>query len=459
MSSPPAPRIFHGWIVVGAAFAVMFAGFGVGYSFGAFFTELEREFQARRGDLSIVFAISGALYFGLGLPSGAAADRWGPRRVALLGMVIMTAGWRWPAAPMRCGGSTSRPASASASASASPTSRRWARCSPGFQRRRAFASGIAIAGIGARHAGHPAAHRGWSRARLARASYLVLAAGTLLVGGGGALLLDSRPQRRGLGPDGQPVAREAGPRAVTGVDFRTAVRSRPFRLMAFAAFLTSFGIFTPYVHLAPHAIDLGATPAMAAALLGVIGAGSILGRFVIARPPTASAAGGMVAVVPAQAVLLFLGLADRYWMLALFAGAWRQLWRLCRAGADAVRGLLRRPRHRRGHGCGLQRRLDRCLRGRRSPASPSAPPATPGRSAAALLTALAAAAASACPTPADAGGIGRLSPTHQPSARIAMSSDCSSPSANSAAGGGHGRPGPRVGVPRWSSTSARWSSP
>jgi len=323
MSSPPAPRIFHGWIVVGAAFAVMFAGFGVGYSFGAFFTELEREFQARRGDLSIVFAISGALYFGLGLPSGAAADRWGPRRVALLGMVIMTAGlalasradalWQiYLASGLGIGIGVGFSYVPSLGA-----------VQPWFQRRRAFASGIAIAGIGAGTLVIPPLTAwlveglGW------RASYLVLAAGTLLVGGGGALLLDSRPQRRGLGPDGQPVAREAGPRAVTGVDFRTAVRSRPFRLMAFAAFLTSFGIFTPFVHLAPDAIDLGATPAMAAALLGVIGAGSILGRFVIGS--AADRLGrrrALIAVVAAQAVLLlFWALADRYWMLVLFAGA------------------------------------------------------------------------------------------------------------------------------------------
>ncbi|BBK35658.1 MFS transporter [Allostella sp. ATCC 35155] len=309
--------------MVGAAFAVMFAGFGVGYSFGAFFTELEREFAARRGDLAIVFSISGALYFGLGLPSGAAADRWGPRRVALLGMLIMSAGlvlasradalWQiYLASGLGIGIGVGFSYVPSLGA-----------VQPWFVRRRAFASGIAIAGIGAGTLAIPPLTAwlveglGW------RASYLVLAAGTLLVGGGGALLLDSRPQRRGLGPDGQPAPREAGPRTVTGVDFRTAVRSRPFRLMAFAAFLTSFGIFTPFVHLAPDAIDLGATPAMAAALLGIIGAGSILGRFVIGS--AADRLGrrrALIAVVAAQAVLLlFWAVADRYWMLALFAGA------------------------------------------------------------------------------------------------------------------------------------------
>lgn len=319
----PHPRIFHGWIVVGAAFAVMFAGFGVGYSFGAFFTELERAFAARRGDLAIVFSISGALYFGLGLPSGAAADRWGPRRVALLGMAIMTAGlvlasradalWQiYLASGLGIGIGVGFSYVPSLGA-----------VQPWFQRRRAFASGIAIAGIGAGTLVVPPLTAwlveglGW------RASYLVLAAGTLLVGGGGALLLDSRPQRRGLGPDGQPAPREAGPRTVTGIDFRTAVRSRPFRLLAIGGFLTSFGIFTPFVHLAPDATDLGATPAMAAALLGVIGAGSILGRFVVGS--AADRMGrrrALIAVVAAQAgLLLFWALSDRYWMLAVFAGA------------------------------------------------------------------------------------------------------------------------------------------
>ncbi|BBK40753.1 MFS transporter [Allostella vacuolata] len=321
MAPRPRSPIFHGWIVVGAAFAVMFAGFGVGYSFGAFFTALEQEFAARRGDLSIVFAISGALYFGLGLPSGAAADRWGPRRVAFLGFAIMTAGlalasradalWQiYLASGIGVGigvGFSYVPSMGAVQ--------------PWFLRRRAFASGIAIAGIGAGTLAVPPA-TAWLVAAIGwRDSYLVLAVLTLLVGGGGALLLDSRPQRRGLGPDGGPAAAGIGPRAVSGLDFRAAARSRPFRLLAIAAFLTSFGIFVPFVHLAPAAIDLGASDRAAASLLGMIGAGSILGRFVIGS--LADRFGrrrALVAVVAAQSALLaFWVAADQFWMLSVFA--------------------------------------------------------------------------------------------------------------------------------------------
>ncbi|BBK29922.1 MFS transporter [Allostella humosa] len=302
----------------------MFAGFGVGYSFGAFFTALEREFAARRGDLSIVFAISGSLYFGLGLASGAAADRWGPRRVAFLGMAIMTAGlalasradalWQiYLAAGLGVGIGVGFSYVPSVGA-----------VQPWFVRRRAFATGIAIAGIGAGTLVIPPVAAWLVGAIGWRDSYLVLAAGTLLVGGTGALLLDSRPQRRGLAPDGLPAASPGiGPRAMSGLDFRAAARSRPFRLMAIATFLTSFGIFVPFVHLAPAAIDLGASERAAASLLGLIGAGSILGRFVIGS--AADRLGRrrvLIAVVAGQAALLvFWMAAGQLWMLAVFAVA------------------------------------------------------------------------------------------------------------------------------------------
>lgn len=323
MAAPPPSRIFHGWIVVGAAFAVMFVGFGVGYSFGAFFSALEREFAARRGDLAIVFAISGALYFAFGLPSGAAADRWGPRLVAFTGILIMTAGlalasqadalWQiYLAAGLGVGIGVGFSYVPSVGA-----------VQPWFVRRRAFASGIAIAGIGAGTLTVPPAAALLVEAIGWRHSYLVLALATLVIGGAATLLLDSRPQRRGLRPDGASSAAGIGPRAMSGMEFRAAARTGPFRLLAIAAFFTSFGIFVPFVHLAPAAIDLGASERAAASLLGLIGAGSLLGRFVIGS--AADRFGrrrALIAVVAAQAVLLVCWLlADRFWMLAAFAAA------------------------------------------------------------------------------------------------------------------------------------------
>jgi MFS transporter, OFA family, oxalate/formate antiporter len=47
------PRIFYGWFVVAAAFAVTFVGFGSAYTFSAFVEPLQRDFAASRGSVSL----------------------------------------------------------------------------------------------------------------------------------------------------------------------------------------------------------------------------------------------------------------------------------------------------------------------------------------------------------------------------------------------------------------------
>src|SRR5712672_3130136 len=88
----PNPRIFHGWFVVSAAFAVTFVGFGCAYTFSAFVESLQKDFGASRGSVSLVFSLAGFLYFGLGIVSGPLADRWGSRRLAVAGMILVGLG-------------------------------------------------------------------------------------------------------------------------------------------------------------------------------------------------------------------------------------------------------------------------------------------------------------------------------------------------------------------------------
>src|SRR5271169_5879079 len=87
-----APRIFYGWLVVTAAFAVTFVGFGSAYTFSAFIESLQRDFGAARGSVSLVFSLAGFLYFAVGSVSGPLADRFGSRRLALIGMILIGAG-------------------------------------------------------------------------------------------------------------------------------------------------------------------------------------------------------------------------------------------------------------------------------------------------------------------------------------------------------------------------------
>ena len=63
-------RPYQGWYIVAAAFTLMFTGFGVVYSFAAFFKAFEVEFGAPRAHVSMVFSLCAFLYFVLGAPAG-----------------------------------------------------------------------------------------------------------------------------------------------------------------------------------------------------------------------------------------------------------------------------------------------------------------------------------------------------------------------------------------------------
>jgi MFS family permease len=70
-------RWFYGWTMVVATFVLTFIGYGVAFSFAAFFPYLQHEFGATRGTISLLFSLSGFFYFALGAVTGPLADRFG----------------------------------------------------------------------------------------------------------------------------------------------------------------------------------------------------------------------------------------------------------------------------------------------------------------------------------------------------------------------------------------------
>src|SRR4051794_24628969 len=82
----------YGWVVVAAAFTLMTVGFAAAYSFAAFFTAFEAQFGASRAHVALVFSVAAFLWFLLGAPGGMAADRFGPRSVALVGVSFLVIG-------------------------------------------------------------------------------------------------------------------------------------------------------------------------------------------------------------------------------------------------------------------------------------------------------------------------------------------------------------------------------
>jgi MFS family permease len=312
---PPNSRIFHGWLVVAAAFAVTFVGFGCAYTFSAFVEPLQRDFGASRGSVSLVFSLAGFLYFGLGIVSGPLADRFGSRRLAVAGMVLTGLGLMAASAARSLTevyaayGLGVGLGVGCAYVPAIGAVQRW------FVRRRGFASGLAVSGIGVGTLVVPPlasfliGSLGWGGA------YLVLGALAAAVGGGLALLIENDPRDRGLGPDGDPPQSGHQPARSEGASVSAAIRSRRFISLYAACLICSFGVFVPFVHLVPYAQDHGVAPSSAVLLLGVIGVGSTAGRFLL---------GGLANRLGRQfsLLLMFTGMAFALAIWVVSANVW-----------------------------------------------------------------------------------------------------------------------------------------
>jgi OFA family oxalate/formate antiporter-like MFS transporter len=190
------PRIFYGWFVVAGAFAVTLVGFGSAYTFSAFVDSLQKDFGASRGSVSLVFSLAGFLYFGLGVISGPLADRWGSRRLAVAGMILIGVGLAaasmarslteiYVAYGLGVGlgvGASYVPALGAV--------QRW------FVRRRGFASGLAVSGIGIGTLVMPPLASFFIEALGWRNAYLILGGLAAVLGVGMALLIENDPRDR-----------------------------------------------------------------------------------------------------------------------------------------------------------------------------------------------------------------------------------------------------------------------
>ncbi|WP_407152130.1 MFS transporter [Bradyrhizobium sp. ORS 86] len=320
-SAQPTTKLFYGWLVVAAAFVVTFVGFGSAYTFSSFVESLQRDFGASRGSVSLVFSLAGFLYFGLGMISGPLADRWGARKLAALGMALVGLGLMLASQAqtiVQVYAAYGIGIGAGVGCAYVPTLgavQRW------FVKRRGFASGLAVSGIGVGTLVMPPlatwliASLGW------RDAYLVLGVLAVITGVGSSLLIADDPRRHGTGPDGVPLGSMSSAPARQGVSIGEAVRTPRFAGLYAACLISAFGVFVPFVHLVPFAVDHHVTSALAVLLLGMIGVGSTAGRFVLGS--IADRIGRdtfLIAMYVGMAVSLAIwAIAGGFWSLTIFA--------------------------------------------------------------------------------------------------------------------------------------------
>lgn len=298
-----------GWVVVAAAFTLMFVGFAAAYSFAAFFSAFESEFAASRGHVALVFSVAAFTWFLCGAPAGVIADRFGVRRVALAGVACL-AGALWVASLAQSVTALYVTYSIGIGLGVGLTYvPSVGAVQPWFTANRAFASGLAVAGIGAGNIAGPLLATWWIELFGWRGAYQAMAVAVLVLGGAAAAAIVSTPRKQNEARPGTPLA--------------TALRARPFWLLYASMIFACIGTFVPMVHLGQYAQDLGYDRAAGVTLVSLIGLGSLVGRFAI---------GGFADRVGRQAslALMYAGLgvmlfvwwgASAYWLLAVFAVA------------------------------------------------------------------------------------------------------------------------------------------
>ena len=261
-------KFFYGWLIIIAGFGMFMLGGGLlMHAFGTYVKLLEADFGWSRTELSIAFSMQRIESGFLGPIQGWMVDRYGPRAVMLIGMVLFGFGfiafsfidsllWFYVVfVIMATGQSFGSMMSLSVSLVTF------------FRRRRGLALGIVGTGMATGGLVQPLVVAGleaWGWRQMAFVSGIII----LAVGLPLASLVRHRPQELGLLPDGDEPGRQAGANGANGaseggpqyleeVSFtaREAMRTRSFWLLSIghAAGLMTVGAML--VHFVPHVTE------------------------------------------------------------------------------------------------------------------------------------------------------------------------------------------------------------
>jgi MFS family permease len=278
--------VYYGWRVVAAGFVLLLLMFGLRFSFGLYIKPMAETFSASRASISGSASLYMVFYSLFALIAGRFADKYGPKRVLIGGVLFMGVGmllssvvtsvWQYYLSYgvlVAIGsGSIYVPVAGAVSKF--------------FTHQRNFALGITISGSGlGQYLIIPFMQqvletKGWQTAFLYSA-LLMLVFGTALP----LILLKGRglPEDVGIGlqkaveVEGNPEPKHPSgnePPAETATDYtlRQAVRTAPFWTYFGMYFLVCFvfdGVI--FVHMVPYLTDVGFTGQTAAKALGFVG--------------------------------------------------------------------------------------------------------------------------------------------------------------------------------------------
>jgi len=275
------PPFFYGWIIVGLAFLSTGVWSSMRTTFSVLFVALLEEFRWSRAGGAGVQSLAFVVYTFAAPAVGVLIDRFGPRRVVLPGIMLLSAGLclssriqSLPQFYVFYGLIVGLGVTGVSIVAYSAILARW------FERRRGTANGIAASGMGlVTFALVPLTQyvidvAGW------RTAFLVLGVLVLLLlFPASAVFLRHTPQEMNLLPDGTPPmsGKRKGLRIIDAgwaqTDWTLARASREGRfwaLLAFA-FLVIIPVYMLVIHAARFLVDCGFTRMTAALMIALVG--------------------------------------------------------------------------------------------------------------------------------------------------------------------------------------------
>ncbi|HLB28860.1 MAG TPA: MFS transporter [Dehalococcoidia bacterium] len=279
-----AMKLHPGWVVVAAAFMLMFGNWNANAGFGVFMPVLSREFGWSRGAISIAAALNLVIGGAIAFAVGSATDRYGPRRVLAMGTFLVSLSYLLASTVnslwhfyLSMGFLIGVGASGMYLVPTATVSR-W------FVEHRGLALGIILAALNLGYVTGPPLSAfligllGW------RLTYVVLGGLVLCFALPGALFIKSPPA--GGGPHAIAAAGARGassgsappPFVAAGATFREAAKDSRLWFLAGSWLLLGFAHMMVSIHAVSYVRDLGVTLEKASLALTTYGVSSIVGR-------------------------------------------------------------------------------------------------------------------------------------------------------------------------------------
>jgi MFS family permease len=136
-----------------------------------------------------------------------------------------------------------------------------------------------------------------------------------------SLLIVDDPRDHEIGADGEALDANVTAATSPGASVKEALQTRQFIGLYAACLICGFGVFVPFVHLVPFAVDHHISQGSAVLLLGAIGVGSTVGRFLLGSlADRLGRQSFLVAMFVGMAASLAVWMvATGFWLLGAFA--------------------------------------------------------------------------------------------------------------------------------------------